>query len=55
MPPDQLDTLSLVAFCGVPFLLFMAIVVLILRRNRMPPDTRAADRHSLRNRGRDSF
>lgn len=52
MPPGPLDTLSLVAFCGVPFLIFMGIVVLVLRRNRMPPDTRAADRQSLRNRDR---
>lgn len=54
MPPDQLDTLSLVAFRGVPFLIFMGVVVLVLRRQRMPPDTHSADRQSLRNRGGDS-
>lgn len=55
MPPGPLDTLDLIACCGVPFLIFMGIVVLVMRRNRMPPDTRTADRESLRNRGRDTY
>lgn len=50
MPIGPLELLLVMSFFGVPFLIFMAVVVFLLRRQRMPPDTGAADRQSLKDR-----